>query len=109
MAVANLAISPEEIRTTAAMARLHLDERDGELDRLAAELSRILDFAARLGEVDTSGIEPTTHAVPLDCPLRVDAIEPHLLLEQVEKSAPAMTDQFFTVPAILGGGSDDES
>lgn len=98
------AIGPDEVRVTAEMARLHVDA--AELDRLASELSRILDFAARLGEVDVTGVEPMTHAVPMSCPLRDDVVGAHDSTEAALRNAPATDSAFFIVPAILHAGSD---
>lgn len=95
-------ITPDEVRTTAAMARLALTP--AEQDRLADELSRILDYAAQLQEVDVSGVPPTTHAVPLPCPLRPDRIGPHLPTAEALAAAPAQEDGFFAVPAVFSAG-----
>lgn len=92
-------IEPGEVRTTAEMARLRPSE--AELFSLSVELSRILDFAAQLAEVDIEGVEPTTHAVPLACPLRADVVEEHVAAETALRNAPATAADFFTVPAIL--------
>lgn len=92
-------ITKEEVRTTAAMARLALTP--AEQDQLALELSRILDYAALLQEVDVSGVAATTHAVPLPCALRPDQIGPHLSTEEALRAAPAHQDGFFVVPAVF--------
>jgi aspartyl-tRNA(Asn)/glutamyl-tRNA(Gln) amidotransferase subunit C len=92
-------IPPEEVQATAEMARLHLTP--DELTRMASELSRILEFAASLRAVEVSGVEPTTHAVPLACPLRDDVVGSHDPVETALRNAPATEATFFTVPAIL--------
>jgi len=100
-------VSADEVRTTAELARLHL--RPEEVPEMAAELSAILAFAARLGEVDVTGVEPTTHAVRLFCPLREDTVGPHISLEAALASAPAAEPPYFTVPAMLPQGGSDGS
>lgn len=99
-------IGLEEVRVTAAMARLHVDE--AELGRLTGELSRILEFAARLSEVDVTGVEPMTHAVPMSCPLREDRVDAQGSDDtgSALRNAPATDSSFFVVPAILHAGSD---
>ncbi len=92
-------VALEEVRTTALMARLRLQE--AELPAMAVELERSLELAASLGEVDVRGVEPTTHAVPLSCPLREDVVGPHDAIEDALRNAPATEARFFTVPAIL--------
>lgn len=98
-------IEKEDVKLTAEMARLHIGS-DAELQALTGELSRILDLAQSLAEVNVEGIEPTTHAVPLDSPLRDDKIGPHIDIEGALKNAPATEATFFTVPAILTGGDE---
>lgn len=100
---ASAAIGPDEVRVTAEMARLHVDA--SELDRLAGELSGMLGFAAHLGEVDVTGVEPMTHAVPMSCPLRDDVVGAHDSTEAALRNAPATDGAYFTVPAILPAGS----
>jgi aspartyl-tRNA(Asn)/glutamyl-tRNA(Gln) amidotransferase subunit C len=92
-------ISPDEVRTTAAMARLALSPDD--VTRYAAELSTLLDYVAKLQEVDVTGVQPTTHALPLLCPLREDTVGPHLPAQVALRGAPATENGLFSVPAIF--------
>jgi aspartyl-tRNA(Asn)/glutamyl-tRNA(Gln) amidotransferase subunit C len=92
-------ITTAETRTTAAMARLALS--DEEVERMTVELDRILDLSAQLEEVDVQGVEPTTHALPLSCPLREDLVGPHLSAELALRGAPSQEASFFAVPAIF--------
>lgn len=97
-------ISEAEIRTTAEMARLSLT--DAELAQLAGELSKILAYADDLAAVDVTGIEPTTHAVPLPSPLRDDQVGAHDPPETAMRNAPAREADFFAVPAVFGSGGE---
>jgi aspartyl-tRNA(Asn)/glutamyl-tRNA(Gln) amidotransferase subunit C len=94
-------LSAEEIRTTAEMARLALDE--AELAQRAGELSGILAYAELLKEVDVESVPPTKHAVPMSCPLRGDLVGPHDPIEAVLRNAPAREATFFSVPAVFSG------
>jgi aspartyl-tRNA(Asn)/glutamyl-tRNA(Gln) amidotransferase subunit C len=94
-------ISREEVEELALLARLRLS--DDEAERLRAELSAILDYVKQLADVDTQGVEPMTHAVPLDCPLRPDVVAPSLAVDEVMAGAPGATDDFFVVPRIIEG------
>lgn len=94
-------LSAEEIRATAEMARLQLDAT--ELARLAGELSGILEHAELLKEIDVTSVPPTTHAVPMSCPLRGDLVGPHDPIEAVLRNAPAREATFFSVPAVFAG------
>ncbi len=92
-------ITAEEVKATALLARLEL--RDDEIARLTRELDAILGYMEALGKLNTDGVEPTTHAVPLDCPLRSDDLGPQLELEQALSDAPKREGGFFEVPKII--------
>jgi len=63
-------ISRQEVEHVARLARLHFDEE--ELARLQPELGQIIEYVEQLAELDLSGLEPTSHAVPLRNVLRED-------------------------------------
>jgi aspartyl-tRNA(Asn)/glutamyl-tRNA(Gln) amidotransferase subunit C len=92
-------ISEEEVRVTALLARLELT--DAEVARMARELDAILGYAEKLGSLDVTGVEPTTHAVPLDCPLRADVPGAHLAAERALGGAPRRQGDYFEVPKII--------
>ena len=98
-------IKPEEVREIATLARLRLT--DQEVDRMTIDLDAILGYVAALKELDTTNVEPMTHAVPFDCPLRPDVTQPSLPLDEALKNAPRREASFFQVPRIIaspGGG-----
>jgi aspartyl-tRNA(Asn)/glutamyl-tRNA(Gln) amidotransferase subunit C len=104
-------ITPEEVREVAQLARLRL--ADEEVARLAVDLDRMLDYVHTLRELDTRTVEPMTHAVPFECPLRPDEVAPSLPVEDVLANAPRRDGSFFQVPRIVpgpgeGGGSAGE-
>ena len=94
-------IRPEEVREIAALARLRLDEE--EIARMTHDLDAILGYVAALRELDTSGVEPMTHAVPFDCPLRDDEIRAALPVEEALGNAPRREGTFFQVPRVVPG------
>jgi len=57
---------------------------------------------ARIGDVAAADIQPTTHAVPLQNITRPDVVRPSLPREDVLAGAPAVEDDRFRVPQILG-------
>src|ERR1051326_2357249 len=65
-------IKPEEVREIAALARLALGQ--DEVARMTQDLDAILGYVNALRELDTTTTEPMTHAVPFDCPLRLDVV-----------------------------------
>jgi aspartyl-tRNA(Asn)/glutamyl-tRNA(Gln) amidotransferase subunit C len=92
-------ITAEEVRATAELARLELSPE--ELVRLERELSAILEYMTDLGKLDTTGVEPMTHAVPLFTPLRADTLGPQLDAETALADAPRREGSFFEVPKII--------
>ena len=91
-------IRPEEVREIATLSRLQLT--DQEVTDLTSDLDSILGYVAELGALDTSAVEPMTHAVPFDCPLRQDEVRPSLSLEEALANAPRREASFFQVPRI---------
>ena len=105
-------ITPEEVRELATLARLALTEQ--EIARMTGDLDAILDYVDAMRELDTTGVEPMTHAVPFDCPLRPDQVAPSLPVDEALANAPRREASFFQVPRIVPGpggaaGSEDES
>ena len=94
-----MALTRDEVAEIAQLARLAMSE--SELESLRGELAAILDHVAALREVDTTGVEPMTHAVPTTLRLRADAVEPSLPVEVALDDAPVARDGCFEVPAII--------
>jgi aspartyl-tRNA(Asn)/glutamyl-tRNA(Gln) amidotransferase subunit C len=92
-------IKSQEVRELAVLARLALD--DQEVARMTADLDAILGYVDALKDLDTTAVEPMTHAVPFDCPLRPDQAGPSLPIEEALKNAPRREGSFFQVPRII--------
>jgi aspartyl-tRNA(Asn)/glutamyl-tRNA(Gln) amidotransferase subunit C len=101
-------IGPEEVRELAMLARLQLSE--DEVARMAGDLAAILEYVDALRALDTTDVEPMTHAVPFDCPLRPDEVGASLSAEEALSNAPRREGSFFEVPRIVpvAGASEDE-
>jgi aspartyl-tRNA(Asn)/glutamyl-tRNA(Gln) amidotransferase subunit C len=94
-----MALTVNEVRHIANLARLRLTpEEEG---RYAEQLSAILEYAARLGEVDTSAIPPTATVLPLRAPLRPDEVRPCPPHQRIMQNAPSDEEGMFRVPIIL--------
>ena len=92
-------ITAQEVRETAELARLELGA--DEAVALEQQLSAILDYMTDLQALDTTGVEPMTHAVPLFAPLRADTLGPQLDAEVALADAPRREGSFFEVPKII--------
>ncbi|HUY64660.1 MAG TPA: Asp-tRNA(Asn)/Glu-tRNA(Gln) amidotransferase subunit GatC [Acidimicrobiales bacterium] len=87
----------------AYVARLaRIDLSDDELDQYAEQLATVLEHVAAMSALDTSGVEPTAHPLPLRNVLRADDVRPSLGRDEVLAQAPAAESGRFRVPRILG-------
>ena len=94
------AISRDEVSHLADLARIELS--DAELDHLAPQLSVILESIASIRDVASVDVPPTTHTLPLTNVFRDDTVVPCLTPEEALSGAPAVEQQRFKVPRILG-------
>src|ERR1700722_6577135 len=90
-------IDREEVLHVARLARLRLDE--DEVQRMASELSAVLDHIAKIGELDLEDVAPTSHVVEVTGRLRADEPRPSLAREVALEHAPAVSDGGFLVPS----------
>ena len=74
---------------------------ESDLDRVANEMSAILDYIDKLREVDVSGVSDLAEE-DLVC-LRDDATGACLPLDPIEENAPSMCHAHFAVPRVIGG------
>lgn len=90
-------IDRDQVLHVARLARLQLDADD--LERMASELSSILEHVERISELDLDGVEPTTHVVALENVLRADVPRPGLPRERALEPAPDPAEGAFRVPS----------
>jgi aspartyl-tRNA(Asn)/glutamyl-tRNA(Gln) amidotransferase subunit C len=90
-------IEREQVLHVARLARLRLS--DAEVERMAGELSGILDHVDRIGELDLDDVEPTSHVVELENVLRPDEPRPSWPKDAVLEQAPDPADGAFRVPS----------
>lgn len=97
-----MAISEEQVRRVATLARLRLD--DDETRALTTSLGRILDYVDKLAELDTSAVEPTSHVVAVEAPYRSDEVTTRdgtTSADEAVANAPRRDGHFFAVPPII--------
>jgi len=90
-------IEREQVLHVAKLARLRLD--DAEVERMASELSSILEHVERISNLDLDGVEPTSHVVELENVMRPDEPRPSLPRERALEPAPDADEGAFRVPS----------
>ena len=93
-------LTAADVAHVAKLARL--DVTDEEVDLFAEQLGAVLDHAADVAALDTAGVPPTAHPLPLKNVLRPDEPRPGLDRDEVLAQAPDVEDRRFKVPRILG-------
>lgn len=88
-----------DIEYVARLARLELSP--GEKEIFAGQMATILGYVEKLKEVDTEGITPTSHAVPMENAFREDSVQPSIGLEMALANAPEIAGTFFAVPKVI--------
>ncbi len=96
-------IDQTQVRKVAKLSRLDLTE--DEVEEFTGQLSAILEYVEKMNELDTAGVEPLAHCLPVSNVLREDSAKESLGTEKVLANAPQRDDEFFKVPKILDDGS----
>jgi aspartyl-tRNA(Asn)/glutamyl-tRNA(Gln) amidotransferase subunit C len=92
-------ISREQVHHVAMLARLALTPE--EESAMATTLDEILTYMDKLGELDTSAVEPTAHVLDLAAPWRDDVVANQPQTDALLANAPARDGDFFKVPKII--------
>jgi aspartyl-tRNA(Asn)/glutamyl-tRNA(Gln) amidotransferase subunit C len=97
--MSDVKITLAEVEHVARLARLALDA--DEKERMRSQLDAILGYVEQLRRVNTDGVEPTAHVLPLVNVLRDDEVRPSYPVEAMLANAPDVQDGQFRVPRIL--------
>jgi aspartyl-tRNA(Asn)/glutamyl-tRNA(Gln) amidotransferase subunit C len=92
-------IQKKDVEHVARLARLALS--DAELEKMREQLNGILAYIEKLNALDTQGVEPTSHAVPMVNVMRDDEERPCLPRDEALANAPDRAGEFFRVPRII--------
>jgi len=96
-------IDQSQVKKVAKLSRLELTGE--EVDEFAGQLSAILDYIAKMNELNTDNVEPLAHCLPITNVLRKDQIKESLGTEKALANAPQRDGEFFKVPKILDDSS----
>src|SRR3954452_22678152 len=95
-------LSREQVLHVARLARLQLSE--DELERFGGELSKVVDWIDKIGELgDLADVPPTSHVIEVENALRADEPRPSLPVEAALAAAPDPADGGFRVPSPTAG------
>ncbi|MBU8906405.1 Asp-tRNA(Asn)/Glu-tRNA(Gln) amidotransferase subunit GatC [Desertibacillus haloalkaliphilus] len=92
-------ITNDQVKHVAHLARLSVTEE--EVEMFTKQLDGIISFAEQLNELDTEGVEPTTHVLDIKNVLREDKVRESLSNEDALKNAPDQQDGQVKVPSVL--------
>lgn len=94
-----MAVSEEEVKYVANLARLQLDQE--ETKNLATDMNKILEYMELLNEIDTSDVQPLEHVIDLESRLRKDEAKEPISHEDALKNAPDADSDYFRVPRVI--------
>lgn len=94
-----MSVAIDDVRRVAALARLQLSPE--EEVRLAGELSKILEYMEKLNALDTAGVTPTAHALPVAGAFRPDDPFPFDARDELLAQAPDLRDGYYRVPRVI--------
>jgi len=98
-----MGISRDDVLHVAHLGRIHLSDED--VAKFVEQLSSIVDYVNKLGQLDTEGVEPLAHALPLRNVLRPDEPRPGLSNQEALGGAPDAADGCFRVPRVIDDGT----
>lgn len=94
-----MALTREEVLHVAQLARLSLNPE--EIETFTRQLNDILAYVAKLQEVDTQGVPPLAHVIPLANAFREDEVRPGLAQDDSLANAPERGEGAFVVPRVI--------
>lgn len=94
-----MSINQHEIEHVAKLARLSL--RDDEKQLFTGQMETILAYVETLNELNTDGISPTSHAVPMENAFRPDCVTPSIGHDRALANAPDKNETYFRVPPVI--------
>jgi len=92
-------ITIKQVEHVANLARLRFDEE--EKKRLAEQLGSILEYIDQLNKLDTTDVEPTSHAIPVKNVVREDVVKTSFTQDEALANAPSPVEGLFEVPKII--------
>ena len=92
-------IAPDEVTHVANLARLEFNEEQTE--QLTLHLARVLAYIAKLNELDTYDVRPTSHVLPIHSVVKEDTVQSSCARDLISATAPELEDGYFEVPKVI--------
>jgi aspartyl-tRNA(Asn)/glutamyl-tRNA(Gln) amidotransferase subunit C len=92
-------IKISDVEHVARLARLELTEAEKNL--FAGQMDAIIGYVEKIKELDTDGVMPTSHAVPMENAFREDEVKPSIGVIRALENAPQRVESFFKVPKVI--------
>ncbi len=92
-------VTENDVKVVASLSRLNISPEESA--EVIAQLDKFLTYVENLQSIDTTKIEPTTYAVPMQNVFRADEVKPSLARELALSNAPLKDDGYFKVPRVL--------
>lgn len=94
-----MAIDREQVEYVANLARLKLSEK--EIEKLTVDMAKIIEFADKLGDLDTEGVEPTAHILPINNVFRKDEVKPSYDRGEITSNAPSKENGCYKIVKVV--------
>lgn len=92
-------VTKENVIKIAKLSKLEI--HSDELEKFTHQMNNILDFIKKLEQLDTTQIEPTSHAVSIETALREDRVIENQMRHKVFENSPDHEGNLFKVPKVL--------
>lgn len=94
-----MGMNSEQLKKAADFAMLNITE--GENQSFCAQIGEVLALADKLNDLDTDGVEPTTHPNKSPSVLRQDIVKPSYKREEILKNVPSQENGYIKVPKVM--------
>lgn len=94
-----MAITKEDVEKVAKLAKLKFTEEEKE--KFTQQLAQIVSYVEKLKELDTEGVEPTSHVLDIKNVFREDKVKESLSQEEALANAPSKKNSYFSVPKVI--------
>lgn len=94
-------MQPQDVKHIMMLARIKLPNQEEEIEKLGRQMKDILKYIEKLNEINTEGIEPTSHVIPLYNVFREDIVITPQERDLMLSNAPHCNEKFYIVPKII--------